>query len=152
MVYYQDDNSDKEALSISTTGDPSWVNYTYEVDLKFQEGNSKKTDAGALLLFRYQSSNSYYFLWLKEYQNQLEVYNHGAEGVGGAVGNASCDLQSNVWYHVVIVIEGDVVNISINGAPYFTNLTMNGVYQYGSVAIGTRYYKVMFDNIHVEPL
>lgn len=150
LVYYQGDNSDKEALSISTIGDSSWVNYRYEVDIKFIERNTKKNDAGALLLFHYQGSNSYYYLWIKEYQNQLELYNHGAEGGGLAKATAPYILDTDIWYHVTITINEDIVNVEIDGLNVFTDINMNGTYQYGSVAIGTRYYKTMFDNINVE--
>jgi len=77
IVYYQDDNSDKEALSISATGNTSWTDYTFEVDVKFIEGNLNKDDRGALLLFRYQGGNSYYFLWMKEGLDTLELHNRG---------------------------------------------------------------------------
>ena len=148
IVYYQDDDSDKEALSISTTGNVSWANYTYEVDVKFVEGNTKKDDRGALLLYRFQGGNSYYFLWMKEYQDVLELHNHG----DGAhmVTSTSCTLVPDVWYHVTITIMGQTVDVTIDDTPYFTGIDLNGALDTGNVAIGTSYYKVMFDNIYVE--
>ena len=151
IVYYQDDKSDKEALSISATGNETWEGYIYQVDLKFVEGNIKKDDRGALLIFRYQGGNSYYYLWMKEAQDELELYNHGAEGGGLAVATTSCTLVQDVWYHVNITIVGQIVDVSIEGTPYFSNVNLNGAYDYGSVAVGTRYYRIMFDNILVEP-
>ena len=150
IVYYQDDNSDKEALSISTTGNSSWTDYTYEVDLKFVEGNTKKDERGALLLFRYQGGNNYYFLWLQEGLDTLELHNHG----DGAhiVTSTSCTLLQDTWYHVNITIIGQSVWVSINYTPYFTDVDMSGSYNTGNVAIGTSYYKVMFDNILVEQI
>ena len=41
-VYYQNDDGDKEALSISTTGNTSWTDYSFLVDLKFDTGPSNK--------------------------------------------------------------------------------------------------------------
>ncbi len=152
IVYFQDDKSDKEALSISATGNETWENYTYQVDLKFVEGNTKKDDRGALLIFRYQGGNSYYYMWMKEAQDELELYNHGAEGGGLAVTTTSCTLVPDVWYHVNITIVGQIVDVSIDGTPYFSNVDLNGAYDYGSVAVGTRYYRIMFDNILVEPV
>lgn len=150
IVYYQDDNADKEALSISTTGNSSWTDYTFEVDVKFVEGNTKKDDRGALLLFRYQGGNSYYFLWMKEGLDSLELHNHG----DGAhmVASTSCSLVSDTWYHVNVTIIDQNVWVSINDVPYFTGINMNGAFNNGNVAIGTSYYKVMFDNILVEPI
>jgi hypothetical protein len=150
IVYYQDDNSDKEALSISTTGNSSWTDYSFEVDLKFVEGNTKKDERGALLIFRYQGGNSYYFLWLKEAMDTLELHNRG----DGAhiVTSTSCTLVPDTWYHVNCTIIGQSVWVSIDYTPYFTNIDMSGALNTGNVAIGTSYYKVMFDNILVEPI
>ena len=150
IVYYQDDNSDKEALSISTTGNSSWTDYTYEVDLKFVEGNTKKDERGALLLFRYQGGNNYYFLWLQEGLDILELHNHG-DGAH-VVTSTSCTILQDTWYHVNITIIGQSVWVSINYTPYFTEVDMSGSYNTGNVAIGTSYYKVMFDNILVEQI
>ena len=149
IVYYQDDNADKEALAISTTGNSSWTDYTYEVDVKFVEGNTKKDDRGALLLFRYQGGNSYYFLWLKEGIDILELHNHG----DGAhiVSSIDCILIQDTWYHVNVTIIGQNVWVSIDDIPYFSGFNMNGAFTQGNVAIGTSFYKVMFDNILVEP-
>ncbi len=152
IVYFQDDDSDKEALSISVSGNETWENYTYNVDLKFVEGNPNKDDRGALLIFRYQGGNNYYFLWMKEAQDELELYNHGAEGGGNSVASTSCTLVQDVWYHVNITIIGQIVDVSIDGTPYFSSFDMNGARDYGSVAVGTRYYRIMFDNILVEPI
>ena len=149
IVYYQDDNSDKESLSISTSGNSSWTDYDFEVDLKFVEGNPTKDDRGALLLFRYQGGQSYYFLWLKEELDTLELHNRG----DGAhmVASTSCTLVQDTWYHVNMTIIGQNAWVTIDDVPYFTGQAMNGAFDTGNVAIGTSYYKVMFDNILVEP-
>lgn len=150
IVYYQDDDNDAEALSISTTGDPSWTDYTYEVDLKFVEGNPNKNDRAAILAYRYTGGNDYYFLALREAQDQLDVYKHGTGSSGHLVGSTPCTLVPDTWYHVNITIIGNNVWISIDDTLYFTGLDMQGDQLNGMVGIGTRYYKVMFDNIHVE--
>lgn len=150
IVYYQDDNADKEALSISTTGNTSWTDYTYEVDVKFVDGNTKKDERGALLLFRYQGGNSYYFIYIKEYMNVVELHNHG----DGAhmVKSASCDLEPDTWYHICITIIDDMVDVTMNDVSYFEDLDINGSFANGNIAIGTSYYKVMFDNIYVDAI
>ena len=149
IVYYQDDNSDKESLSISTTGNSSWTDYVFEVDLKFVEGNPTKSERGALLLFRYQGGNNYYFLWLKEAQDTLELHNRG--DMAHMVASTSCTLVQDTWYHVKVTIIGQNAWVTIDDVPYFTSQAMNGAFDTGNVAIGTSYYKVMFDNILVEP-
>ena len=35
--------------------------------------------------------------------------------------------------------------------PFFSGENMGGAFATGNVAVGTSYYKVMFDNILVEP-
>jgi hypothetical protein len=150
IVYYQNDTAPKEAITISTTGNTSWTDYIFEVDLKFDEGDPSKPDRGALLVYRYTGGNNYYFLALREAQDELEVYKHGTGGGGHLVGTVSCTLLQDTWYHVNITIIGNYVWISIDDTPYFTNLDMLGDRTSGSVGIGTEYYKVMFDNIYVD--
>jgi hypothetical protein len=143
IVYYQDDNADKEALSISATGNTTWTDYTFNVDVKFVEGNTKRNDRGALLLFRYQGGNNYYFVWMKEYIDKIELHNHG----DGAhmIDSVDCVLIPDTWYHVVIRIVGNTVDVYINGISYFNHVDMGSAFNTGSVAVGTSYYKVMFD-------
>lgn len=150
MVYYQSYDGDREALTISTTGDISWTDYTFEVDVKFDEGQIIKPERGALLVYRYTGGNDYYFLAMREAQDMLEVYKHGTAGAGHLVGSTSCTLVQDTWYHVNITIIGNSAWISIDDTPYFIDLDMQGSQNSGSVGIGTEYYKVMFDNIHVE--
>jgi len=151
IVYYQDDLSDKEALTISTTGNTSWTDYTFQVDFKFVEGDPTKDDRAALLCFRYQGGNNYYYLAIREYHDKLDLYKHGSGGQGNLVASTNCTFVQDVWYHANITIQGDIVDISIDGTPYFSNQSMNGAYNSGSVGIGTMNYKCMFDNILVEP-
>jgi hypothetical protein len=152
IVYYQNDTAPKETITISITGNASWTDYTFEVDLKFDEGDTQKAPRGALLVYRYTGGNDYYFLALREAQDELEVYKHGTAGGGHLVRTASCTLVQDTWYHVNITIIGNYVWISIDDTPYFTNLDMLGDQISGSVGIGTEYYKVMFDNIYVDEL
>ncbi|MFC1802944.1 hypothetical protein ACFL0D_03140 [Thermoproteota archaeon] len=149
-VYYNDDDGDAEALSISTTGNTSWTDYSFLVDLKFIEGPTNKADRAALLVYRYTNGNDYYFLAMREAQDELDVFKHGTGGGGHLVGTASCTLVQDTWYHVNITIRNNNVWISIDDTYYFTQLDMLGSHTTGSVGIGTRYYKVMFDNIIVE--
>jgi hypothetical protein len=150
IVYYQNDIAPKEALTISTSGNTSWTDYTFTVDIKFDEGDPTKPERGALLAYRYSGGNDYYFLALREASDELEVFKHGTGGVGHLVGTVSCTLVQDTWYSVNITIRSNTVWISINNTPYFTNLNMQGSHSNGSVGIGTEYYKAMFDNIHVE--
>ena len=150
MVFYQEDYSDKEAISISLTGNSTWSNYTFEVDLKFVSGNDKKNDRGALLIFRYQGGNDYYFLWMKEFQDEMELYNHGAEGGGGVMASTSISLVASTWYQVNVTIIGQEAYVSVDDILYFDRIDMDGPNDYGSVGVGTRYYQVMFDNIYVD--
>ena len=150
LVYYQDDMSDAEALSISTTGDTSWTDYVFEVDVKFVEGNPTKAGRAAIICFRHHGENNYYFMAMREAQDQLDIYKHGTGGGGHNVGSVSCTLETGIWYHVNVTIISNNVWVSINDVPYFVNVDMQGSHLAGSVGIGTEYYKVMFDNICVE--
>jgi len=60
-------------------------------------------------------------------------------------------LLINTSCHLNIIIHGEIVDVSINDTLYFNIVIINDAYPSGSLGIGTRYYKVMFDNIYVEP-
>ena len=150
LVYYQANDGDKEALTISTSGDTSWTDYSFFVDLKFDTGPANKPDRGALLVYLYTSGNDYYFLALRAARDELEVFKHGVGGGGHLRGTVSCTLVPGTWYSVNVTIRGDNVWVSVDDTYYFSNLAMAGSHSQGSVGIGTEYYKVMFDNIIVE--
>lgn len=150
MVYYNDDDGDQEALTISTTGDTSWTDYSLFVDVKFDEGPTNKADRAALLVYRYTGGNDYYYLAMREAQDLLEIYKHGSDSVGHRVGSVSCTLVQHTWYAVNITIRGNNVWVSVDDTFYFTEHDMLGAHSEGSVGIGTHYYKVMFDDIIVE--
>ena len=151
IVYYQGDNSDRETLSMSLSGNSSWVDYLIKVDLKFVEGSNRDSRA-AVIVFRYQGGNSYYQLVLREYYDTIALFRHGTLGGGNMVSSLSHELLTDVWYHVELLIVGDIVNVSVDYTPFFVDTAMSGSYDYGSVGIGTMYYGVMFDNVSVEPI
>jgi len=150
IVYYQDNLADKEALTISTSGDTSWTDYVFEVDVKFVEGDPSKSSRSAIICYRHHGENNYYFMAMREAQDQLDIYKHGTGGGGHNVGSVSCTLETGIWYHVNVTIISNNVWVSINDVPYFVNVDMQGSHLAGSVGIGTEYYKVMFDNICIE--
>ena len=148
MVYYQQDLPDKEAISINVIGNETWVNYSYSVDVNFVQGQSSRTGRGALIIFHYSDANDYYYLFLKEDQDIVELHNHG--DVAHLVASTSYSLSKNTWYNVNITIVDDFVNVTIDGNPCLTNIDMLLLHPGGSVGIGTSYYRVMFDNIIVK--
>jgi len=152
IVYIQDDEGEKEALTISAAGNASWANYIYEINVKFEVGNPSKLDRGALLLFRYQGGNNYYYLWLKEGLDTMALFNHGSEGAGNEANSTSITLVQDIWYHVKISIVGQFCNVWVDGVQYFYDEDMAGSLDTGQVGIGTRYYQVKFDNVEVNPI
>jgi hypothetical protein len=76
------------------------------------------------------------------------LHNHG-DGAH-VVASTNCTLIPDEWIHVKITIQGQFVDVWINDTQYFDDVNMNGAFNNGNVAIGTSYYKVMFDNIYVD--
>jgi len=149
VVYQQDDESDKKALTIATTYNETWYNFTYHVRLKFITGNDKKPDAGALLIFRYVNGNTYYYLRIEQYSDSMKLYEKGGEGEGLLRGSANIVVDEGVWYSFKIRIDGQIVNVWVDDIPYLTNIDMRGSIKSGQVGVGTRYYKCYFDDIMV---
>ena len=150
MVYYQQDLPEEEAISISVIGNTSWVNYFYSVDVRFIQGQISRPDRGALLIFHYTGGNDYYYLFMKENLDVLELHSHG--DVAHIVASTPFTMIRDTWYSVNITIVNDLVNVTINGIPCFTNVDMLLMLPGGTIGIGTSHYRVMFDNIIVKEI
>ena len=148
MIYHQGNIADKKALSVSTTDNLSRTDYRFNVDVKLCEDNAMRVEGGALLLFRYQRGDNYYFLYMNECQGTLELRSHG-NGTH-IVESVDCELLPDRWHNVSIVVIGDVVDVKVDGVSYFDSVDMGDSFSQCSLAIGTSHAEVFFSNIFVE--
>jgi pectate lyase len=149
IVYEQTDTS--VARSGSVAGNTAWTNYTFKVRVKFVSAGAEAT-RGALLGFRFQDGANYYYLGMGEDTDELRLYRR-IDGTDTQIGSSvSITLVQNQWYNVTISIEGQTINVWVDGVQYFVNQESGGDLTSGKIGLGTRYYHCRFDDVEVFPI
>ena len=145
VVYEQTDTTIR--MSRSVAGKKRWTNYTFEVKVKFVI-NGTGLRRGAILFFRYQNASNYYFLRMLEDKDKVQLYRR----IGGnntRIASINFMLVQDQWYNVKINIEGQTINVWIDGTQVFTNQESGGPLTNGKIGLGTRYYHCCFDDVKV---
>jgi len=145
-VYEQIDTS--VVSSGSAAGSTTWTDYFFEVKVKFVRAGSVAY-RGAILAFRCQNSLNYYFLGIAEDRDLLLLYRR-VWGFDILIASNSSTIVPNRWYTVRIKIEGQVINVWIDGVRYFTDQNSGGAIASGEIGLGTRYYHCRFDDVKVS--
>ena len=147
-VYEQTDTTTTNRRSIA--GDTSWTDYTFETKMKFVTNGT--TPRGANLFFRIQDDSNYYFLRMQEDNDSLILYRR-IGGTNTQIGSAvSFALVQDQWYTVRFSIEGQTINVWVDGTQYFTNEDSGGTLTSGRIGLGTTHYHCRFDDVEVDPI
>lgn len=138
--------------TVSTAGNTNWTDYVFQAKVKFVFPPGTPPGTGAILFFRFQNTSNYYFLFMVEDKDELLLYRRigGVEEQIGA--SVSIPLAENQWYDVRISIEGQTINVWINGTQYFTNQESGGTLTTGAIGVGSKRYKCRFDDIEVNSI
>lgn len=138
--------------TVSIAGNTNWTDYAFQVKVKFVFPPGTPPDTGAILFFRFQDTSNYYFLFMAEDADELLLYRR-IGGVEEQIGSSvSITLVDNQWYDVRISIEGQTINVWINGTQYFTNQESGGTLTTGAIGLGTIRYECRFDDVEVNPI
>lgn len=138
--------------TVSIAGNTNWTDYVFQVKVKFVFPPGTPPKAGAILFFRFQDTSNYYFLFMAEDADELLLYRR-IGGVEEQIGSSvSVTLVEDQWYDVRIRIEGQTINVWINGTQYFTNQESGGTLTTGAIGVGTKRYKCRFDDAEVNPI
>ena len=133
---------------ISVAGQPTWTDYTFQVQLKFLEEEGGATKEGASLLFRFQDASNYYYLFAVETTNELELHRIIGD-VDELISSTSIALTQSQWYTVAIKIIGQTIAVWVDDVQYFSNLSSGGALADGQIGLGTKDYWCRFDNVLV---
>ena len=149
-VYEQTQKNVARAVSIA--GNSNWTDYVFQVKVKLVFPPGTPPSAGAILFFRFQDASNYYFLFIAEDKDELLLYRR-IGGVEGQIGpSVSITLVESQWYDVRTSIEGQIINVWINGTQYFTNQGSGGTLTSGTIGVGAKRYKCRFDDVEVNSI
>lgn len=147
-VYEQTDITTTNTSSIA--GNTSWTDYTFETKMKFATNGTTPTEAN--LFFRIQDDSNCYFLRMREDNDSLILYRR-IVGINTQIGSTvSFTLVQDQWYTVRISIEGQTINVWVNGTQYFKNEDSGGTLTSGRIGLGTTHYHCRFDDVEVGPI
>ena len=149
-VYEQTKTRDDRTCSIA--GNANWTDYVFRVKIKFVFPPGTPPVGGAILFFRFQNESNYYFLFLSEHNNELTL-NRRIGGVEEQIGSSvAITLVENQWYDARISVQGQIINVWVDGAQYFIDQESGGTLTYGAIGVGTRRYSSRFDDVEVSPI
>jgi hypothetical protein len=149
-VYEQTQKNVERTVSIA--GNTNWIDYVFQTKVKFVFPPGTPPSAGAILFFRFQDASNYYFLFMAEDKDELLLYRR-IGGVEEQIGpSVSITLVEDQWYDVRVSIEGQIINVWINGTQYFTNQGSGGTLTTGAIGFGTKRYKCRFDDVEVNSI
>lgn len=149
-VYEQTKKNDERTISIA--GNTNWTDYVFQVKVKFVFPPGTPPTTGAKLFFRFQDTANYYFLFMVEDRDELQLYrtiDGVEEQISSSVGIA---LVDNQWYDVRISIEGQTINVWVDGTQCFTNQESGGNLVTGAIGVGTKRFDCRFDDVEVSPI
>jgi len=123
-------------------GDPSWTDYTFEVEAKKLGG-----DEGFLLMFAALDNVNFYWANIGGWVNTQSVIEHEAGGSRYVYNDYLPDwVDTNQWYKFKIVVTPDNVKVYRDGELMFDETIMG----YGMVGLGTWITQSEYRNISVK--
>ncbi|MCY4401497.1 MAG: DUF1080 domain-containing protein [Candidatus Poribacteria bacterium] len=98
----------------SFVGEVTWEDYTVEAKVRIDEGN------WAGLAFRAKSEMEYYVYYFNVPDNKTELWRHKTGGWTardniGQLEGQNVTIEVGKWYDMKVIIEGNVMALSING-------------------------------------
>jgi hypothetical protein len=150
LQYRVDMGSGQELRGETLAGDTAWTDYTFEADVIADEGCGKD------FLYRYIDENNYYstsLIEIYDYINIVKVEN----GIASTLEMFEYPQEENTWYHVLIKLEGNQIDVTVNGDPAISHHDTGSSLVYGKIGFQgyTGQYGVLqtrFDNAVVRGL
>ncbi|MGO4182885.1 family 16 glycoside hydrolase, partial [Paenibacillus sp. TAF43_2] len=125
-------------------GSDAWTDYSFEADVKLISG------AGAMLEFRHQDNQHFYFLYMSESYIRLMKQNGSAQEWLKAYDGPSLDVSRFV--HMKIDVIGNQIRVYRDGDLVIETTDDPGYFSSGKVAIASWATSVQFDHVAVTDL
>ncbi|OPA73375.1 hypothetical protein BVG16_29010 [Paenibacillus selenitireducens] len=133
--------SSGDGASELLAGDNSWGDYSFEADVKLLTGE------GAMMDFRYQDNQHFYYLYMSENYIRLMKQNGSQQEWLQAYDGPS--LVKDQFVRIKVEASGSTFNIYRNGTLLFNVTDDNNDYTYGKIGLATWASTVEFDNVSV---
>ncbi|MFD0712097.1 S-layer homology domain-containing protein [Paenibacillus sp. GCM10027626] len=134
--------SNSNGASELLAGDDSWTDYTFEADIKLLSG------AGAMMDFRYQDNQHFYYLYMGENYIRLMKQNGSNQKWLKAYDGPALDTADFVTIKVEAI--GNQFNIYRNGELVLTVIDDNSYYAHGEIGLATWATAAEFKNVTVQ--
>jgi hypothetical protein len=125
-------------------GSSAWTDYSFEADVKLISG------AGAMLEFRHQDNQHFYYLYMSESYIRLMKQNGSAQDWLSAYDGPSLDVSRFV--HMKIDVIGNQIRVYKDGDLVIETADENGYIPSGKVALATWASSAQFDYVAVTDL
>jgi hypothetical protein len=122
-------------------GDAAWTDYAYEADIKLLNG------AGAMMDFRYQDSQHFYYLYMSESYIRIMKQNGDVQSWISAYEGPS--LQTSAYVRIKVEAIGDTFRVYRNDELVLTASDDDSPYLSGRIALATWDTSVEVDNVRV---
>lgn len=139
---YQQSSGNGGAELIS--GSNAWTDYSFEADVKLISGN------GAMLEFRHQDNQNFYYLYMSESYIRLMKQNGSAQDWLEAYDGPSLDVSKFV--HLKIDVIGNQIRVYKDGDLVIETTDDDGYIPSGKVALATWASTAQFDHVAVTDL
>lgn len=139
---YQQSSSNGGAELIA--GSNAWTDYSFEADVKLISGD------GAMLDFRHQDNQNFYYLYMSESYIRLMKQNGSAQDWLKAYDGPSLDVSRFV--HLKIDVIGNQIRVYKDGDLVIETTDDNGYIPSGKVALATWASSAQFDHVAVTDL
>lgn len=123
-------------------GDTAWTDYVYESDIKLLSG------AGAMMDFRYQDSQHFYFLYMSESYIRIMKQNGNVQSWISACDGPS--LQTSAYVRIKVEAIGNTFRVYRNDELVLTASDDDSPYLSGRIALATWDTSVEVDNVRVS--
>ncbi|MDQ0089505.1 hypothetical protein J2T12_002917 [Paenibacillus anaericanus] len=138
LTYQQSSN---EGASEIVAGNASWTDYSFETDVKLIGG------AGAMINFRYQDNQHFYYLYMSETYIRLMKQNGSNQDWLTAYDGTSLDTSKFV--HIKIELLGNQIKIYRDGELVISTTDDNNYFSTGKIGLATWNTTVEYDNVSV---
>ncbi|WP_245375770.1 S-layer homology domain-containing protein [Paenibacillus eucommiae] len=125
-------------------GSNAWTDYSFEADVKLISGT------GAMLEFRHQDNQHFYYLYMSESYIRLMKQNGSAQEWLKAYDGPSLDVSRFV--HLKIDVTGNQIRVFKDGDLVIETTDDNGYFSSGKVALASWASSAQFDDVAVTDL
>ncbi|BBH22406.1 hypothetical protein Back11_37510 [Paenibacillus baekrokdamisoli] len=123
-------------------GDPSWTDYSYEADVKLMSG------AGAMMNFRYQDRQHFYFLYMSS--DYIRIMKQDGSNQDWLKAYDGPSLKLSEFVRIKVEVAGNLIKVYRDGELVLSTTDDPNYFTSGKIALATWASAAEFDNVSVK--